>query len=153
MRHGTNWTTGHTVGVEFVVTTLESTPKKQAIKRTTEELRAKAAAAEQERTAAKAAGRSEVDPEAQARRERGRQLRGLAEQAHGANLDLGWALRNELSSVEIDMTVARLLVYGLLGADYDGSPYTQSGNRVAELATRGIRLVVVAAQASFQYEG
>jgi hypothetical protein len=114
---------------------------KQAIKRTVEELRAAADTAARERTATKAAGQPE-DPEAQARREKGRALRALAEQAHGANLDLGWALRNELSSVEIDMTVARLLVYGLLGADYDGSPYTQSGNRVAELATRGIRLVV-----------
>ena len=70
---------------------------------------------EQERKAAKAAGKTAVDPEAQARRERGRALRALAEQAHGANLDLGWALRNELSSVEIDMSVARLFVFGLLG--------------------------------------
>jgi hypothetical protein len=30
----------------------------------------------------------------------------------------------------------------LLGSDYDGSPYTQSGNLVAELAVRGIRLVI-----------
>ena len=48
-----------------------------------------------------------VDPQAQARREHGRRLRVLAEQAHGANLDLGWALRNELASVDDDMTVAR----------------------------------------------
>jgi len=33
-------------------------------------------------------------------------------------------------------------VYGLLGADYDQSPYTQSGDRVAELAARGIGLVI-----------
>jgi hypothetical protein len=33
-------------------------------------------------------------------------------------------------------------VYGLLGADYDGSPYTQSGERVARLAMQGIRLVI-----------
>jgi hypothetical protein len=95
---------------------------KQAIKRSTEELRAKAAAVEQERKAAKAAGKTVVDPEAEARRERGRALRALAEQAHGANLDLGWALRNELASVEIDMSIARLFVFGLLSADYDGSP-------------------------------
>jgi hypothetical protein len=30
-----------------------------------------------------------------------------------------------------------------LGADYDQSPYTQTGDRVAELAARGIRLVVL----------
>jgi hypothetical protein len=29
-----------------------------------------------------------------------------------------------------------------LGGDYDGSPYTQSGDLVAELAVRGIRLVI-----------
>jgi hypothetical protein len=34
-------------------------------------------------------------------------------------------------------------VFGLLGSDYDGSPYTQSGDLVAELAVRGIRLVVI----------
>ena len=40
------------------------------------------------------------------------------------------------------MAVARFFVYGLLGSDYDGSPYTQSGDLVAELAMRGIRLVI-----------
>jgi hypothetical protein len=29
-----------------------------------------------------------------------------------------------------------------LGADYDQSPYTQTGDRVAELAARGVRLVI-----------
>ena len=28
-------------------------------------------------------------------------------------------------------------VYGLLGSDYDNSPYTQTGERVAELAVAG----------------
>ena len=70
-------------------------------------------------------------------------MRELAEQAHGANLDLGWALMNNLATVDpADMTVARFFVYGLLGSDYDGSPYTQSGDLVAELAVRGIRLVI-----------
>ncbi len=41
--------------------------------------------------AAKASGRP-VDPEGEARRERSRTLRAIAEQAHGASLDLGWAL-------------------------------------------------------------
>jgi hypothetical protein len=33
-------------------------------------------------------------------------------------------------------------VYGLLGSDYDGSPYTQAGERVTRLAMAGIRLVI-----------
>jgi hypothetical protein len=33
-------------------------------------------------------------------------------------------------------------VYALLGADYDKSPYTQTGERIARLAAGGIRLVV-----------
>jgi hypothetical protein len=33
-------------------------------------------------------------------------------------------------------------VFALLGSDYDGSPYTQCGDLVAELAMRGIRLVI-----------
>ena len=115
---------------------------KQAIKRSTEQLREQAAAAEQERKAAKAAGKTPADPEALARRERGRALRALAEQAHGANLDLGWALRNELANVEIDMPLARFFTYALLGADHDGSPCASGGDRVAELAARGVRLVV-----------
>jgi len=115
---------------------------KQAIKRTVEELRARAAEAAHERKAAKASGRP-VDPEAEARRERGRELRAIASQAHGANLDLGWGLMNGLATVDpADMAVARFFTYALLGADYDQSPYTQTGDRVAELAARGIRLVV-----------
>jgi hypothetical protein len=45
-------------------------------------------------------------------------------------------------STRLQITVARFFVYGLLGSDYDGSPYTQSGDLVAELAARGIRLVI-----------
>ena len=40
------------------------------------------------------------------------------------------------------MDVARAFVYGLLGADYDSSPYTQTGERVMRLAVSGIRLVI-----------
>jgi hypothetical protein len=70
-------------------------------------------------------------------------VRELAEQAHGANLDLGWGLMNGLATVDpTDISVARFFVYGLFGSDYDGSPYTQSGDLVAELAARGIRLVI-----------
>ena len=72
---------------------------KQAIKRTVEELRARVAEAARDRKAARASGRP-VDPEAEARRERGRQMRSLAEQAHGANLDLGCGLMNGLAAVD-----------------------------------------------------
>jgi ParB/RepB/Spo0J family partition protein len=115
---------------------------KQAIKRTTEELRSRAAEVAEERKLAKASGRG-VDPAAEARRERGRALRAIAEQAHGANLDLGLGLMNNLATVDpTSMDVARFFVYALLGPDYDQSPYTQTGDRVAELAARGIRLVI-----------
>jgi ParB/RepB/Spo0J family partition protein len=118
---------------------------KQAVKRTVEQLRAKQAALVEERKQAKAAGRSGVlcDPAAEAKREHGREMRQLAEQAHGVNTDLGWALRNGLANVDpADPTVAKFFVYALLGSDHDGSPYTQSGALVAELAVRGIGLVV-----------
>ena len=50
---------------------------------------------------------------------------------------------NNLAAVDPgDLTVARFFVFSLLGSDYDGSPYTQSGDLVAELAVRGIRLVI-----------
>jgi hypothetical protein len=115
---------------------------KQAIKRTVEELRVQVAELAQQRKAAKASGRP-VDPEAEAKRERGRQLREIAARAHGANLDLGWGLINGLATVDpTDMTVARFFAYALLGADYDQSPCTQAGERVAELAACGIRLVI-----------
>jgi hypothetical protein len=115
---------------------------KQAIKRTVEDLRARVAEAAQERKAAKASGRP-VDPEAEARRERGRELHAIAEQAHGANLDLGWGLMNGLATVDpADTAVAKFFVFAVLGADYDQSPYTQTGDRVAELAACGVRLVI-----------
>jgi ParB/RepB/Spo0J family partition protein len=115
---------------------------KHAIKRTVEDLRARVAELAQERKAAKASGRP-VDPEAGARRERGRQIRAIAEHAHGANLDLGWGLMNGLAAVDpADMAVAKFFVYAVLGADYDQSPYTHTGDRVAELAARGVRLVI-----------
>jgi hypothetical protein len=114
----------------------------EAIKRTVEDLRIRVAEVAQERKAAKASGRA-VDPEAEARRERGRELRAIAEQAHGANLDLGWGLMNGLATVDpADMATAKFFVFAVLGADYDQSPYTLTGDRVAELAARGVRLVI-----------
>jgi ParB/RepB/Spo0J family partition protein len=117
---------------------------KQAIRRAVDELQADAERAKTERHERAQQGLPEtVDPDQAARREHGRRLRELAEQAHGANTDLGWALRNNLAAVDpADMTVARFFVYALLGSDHDGSAYTQSGDLVAELAMRGIRLVV-----------
>jgi hypothetical protein len=116
---------------------------KQAIARTVEQLRAQAAQVAQDRKGSKADGRP-LDPEAQARRDRGRQLRALAEQAHGANLDLGWALMNNLAVIDpaTDMNCARFFVFAALGADFDHGPYSSAGDRVAELAVRGIRLVI-----------
>jgi hypothetical protein len=114
---------------------------KQAIKRTVEDLRARMAEVAQERKAARASGRV-VDPEAEARRERGRQIRAIAEQAHGANLDLGWGLMNGLAAVDPADMAAKFFVFAVLGADHDQSPYTQTGDRVAELAARGVRLVI-----------
>ena len=50
---------------------------------------------------------------------------------------------NGLAAVDPgDIEVARFFVYALLGADYDKSPYTQTGERIARLAAGGIRLVV-----------
>jgi len=50
---------------------------------------------------------------------------------------------NGLATVDpADMAVAKFFVFAVLGADYDQSPYTQTGDRVAELAARGVRLVI-----------
>jgi hypothetical protein len=115
---------------------------KQAIKRATQELRARAAEIAEQRKHDRATGRA-ADSQADARREHGRKMRQLAEQAHGANADLGRSLINGLATVDpASIDIARLLVYSLLGPDWDRSPYTQTGDRVAELAARGIRLVI-----------
>ncbi len=83
-----------------------------------------------------------ADPVAEVRREHGRQMRQFAAQAHGVNLDLGWALRNELATVDPDdMTVARFFVYSVLGSDYHGG-YGNAGETVVQLAMTGIRLVI-----------
>ena len=117
---------------------------KNAIARTTEHLRDKAAAAAAEKKQARKRDQAAPqDPVAEARREEGRQLRELAEQAHGINLDLGAGLLNGLSAVDPgDIEVARFFVFALLGADYNGSPYSQTGERIARLAVSGIRLVI-----------
>ena len=117
---------------------------KAAIKRTAEELRERTAALAAERNRAAKEKRGEpVDPVAEARQARQRQLRELAVQAHGVNLDLGAGLLTGLSTVDpADIDVARFFVFALLGADHDASPYTQTGERIAQLAVSGIRLVI-----------
>ncbi|MGH2948750.1 MAG: ParB/RepB/Spo0J family partition protein [Solirubrobacteraceae bacterium] len=115
---------------------------KGAIKRTHDELQTKANAAAHEKKAAHS-GKTPVDPLTAAKRERDAQLRELTDQAHGANLDLGVALMHGLAAVDPgDIDVARFFVYALLGADYDKSPYTQTGERISRIAAGGIRLVV-----------
>jgi hypothetical protein len=115
---------------------------KGAIKRTHDELQAKAEQATKEKKASRAA-KMPADPVAVAKRERDAQLRALADQAHGANLDLGHALVNGLSAVDpADIDVARFFVFALLGSDHDGSPYTQAGEQIARIAAGGIRLVI-----------
>ena len=64
---------------------------KGAIKRTHDDLEAKATAAAKEKKTARAA-KQPADPVTVAKRERDAQLRELTDQAHGANLDLGHAL-------------------------------------------------------------
>jgi hypothetical protein len=104
---------------------------KGAVKRTTEQLRVKAAAAKTEKSSVKAKGGAPSDPVAEARREHGRELRELADQAHGANLDLGGSLLTGAASVDpSSMDVARLFV--LCGCPHRGrswelSAYVVSG--------------------------
>ncbi len=117
---------------------------KNAVKRTVDKLRASAAAAaaEKQRSGKREQGQP-ADPLLDARRERDRQLRALADQAHGVNLDLGAGLLTGLATVDpSDLAVARFFVFALLGADHDGSAYTQAGERIARVAAGGIRLLV-----------
>ncbi len=116
---------------------------KQAIARTVTELETKVTQRAAEKKTSRAPGGQPADPLAGARAEHQRALRELGERAHGVNLDLGASLLTGLAYVDpADINVARVLVYGLFGADHDGSPYTQTGERVARLAASGIRLVI-----------
>ena len=82
---------------------------KTAIKRTHDDLQAKAEAAAKDKKTARAS-KTPADPVAAAKRERDAQLRELTDQAHGANLDLGHALIHNLAVVDpADMDVARVL--------------------------------------------
>ena len=115
---------------------------KGAIKRTHDELEAKADTAAKEKKATRADKR-DADPVTVAKRERDARLRELTDQAHAANTDLGHALVHKLANVDpTDLDVARFFVYALLGADHDSSPYTQTGERVVRIAAGGILLVI-----------
>jgi hypothetical protein len=115
---------------------------KGAIKRTHDDLEAKAATAAKEQKTARAS-KQPADPVTVAKRERDAQLRELADQAHGTNLDLGHTLVHNLAAVDPgDIEVARFFVYALLGPGHDSSPYTQTGERIARIAAGGVRLVV-----------
>jgi hypothetical protein len=116
---------------------------KGAVKRTVEQLRDRGAELEEKRRQdrRRLSGSAE-DPVAEAGRERDRQLRELADQAHGVNLDLGQSLLNGLSTVDpASLEVAKFYVYSAIGGDYS-SGYGQAGERIHHLAVAGIRLVV-----------
>ncbi|GEM_PF-2322749 len=118
---------------------------KAAIKRTAVLLEQRVAATAAERAQARTERRAQQaqDPLAAPARERDSALREVADQAHGANLDLGTSLLDGLSVVDpADLRVARFFVYALLDPDFDNSPYTQAGERVQRLAAQGIRLTI-----------
>ena len=62
--------------------------------------------------------------------------------AHQQQKPARWTRPQRAEQVVGIVPASAQFVYGLLGSDYDGSPYTQSGNLVAELAVRGIRMVI-----------
>jgi ParB/RepB/Spo0J family partition protein len=114
---------------------------KTAISQTVETLRSKVATANAEKKQSRRTP-SVTDPATLAKRDRDAQLRELADQAHGVNLDLGASLLNGLACVDpADMSVARFFVYALLGADKDGA-YGNAGERVERIAAGGVRLVL-----------
>jgi hypothetical protein len=118
---------------------------KQALERSVDEYRDKAAAArEAKKTQRKAAAAKPADPLAEAKRTHREAIRELADQAHGVNLDLGAALINGLSRVDPnDIDVARFFVYGLLGPDPERSSlYSDAGERVRRIAAHGVRIVI-----------
>jgi hypothetical protein len=81
---------------------------KQALARSVDEYRDKAAAArEAKRTERKVAGAKPADPLAEAKRTHRAAIRELADQAHGVNLDLGAALIKGLSRVDPTTSTSR----------------------------------------------
>jgi ParB/RepB/Spo0J family partition protein len=120
---------------------------RDALKRTIGELEQRVTQRETERAAERQAQKqlpaAPVTPEAAASREKTHRLSAIAEDAHGANLDLGRALMSGLSTVDPNsMDVARCFVFGLLGADWRAGSYSEAGKQVHHLAIYGIRYVV-----------
>jgi hypothetical protein len=118
-----------------------------ALKRAVSELEERIAQRETDRKARREARKhqpaGEIDPAAEAQRDHRRRLSEISEDAHGANLDLGRQLIDGLSTVDpADMTVARLFCFATLGADWHGSGYGNTGERVHQLAVHGIRYVI-----------
>jgi hypothetical protein len=104
---------------------------KGAIKRTHDDLETKAATVAKEKKTARA-NKAPADPVSVARRDRDAQLRELADQAHGANLDLGHALIHNLATVDpSDIDIARFFV--LCGrrhrTNYADGPAMQTAGR------------------------
>jgi hypothetical protein len=80
---------------------------KGAIKRTHDDLEAKTVAVAREKKSTRGT-KAPADPVKVAKRDRDAQLRELADQAHGANLDLGVSLMHNLAVVDpADISVAR----------------------------------------------
>ncbi|MGB0092197.1 MAG: hypothetical protein WBP81_06650 [Solirubrobacteraceae bacterium] len=81
---------------------------KGALKRAVEDLRVRAAELAEQKKRDRESGASRADnPAVDAERQRDAQLRELADQAHGVNLDLGSDLLMSLSAVDpLDMNVA-----------------------------------------------
>jgi hypothetical protein len=102
---------------------------KQAVKRTVDELRARAAAKAQSKRSS-TAGKRERTPREQADVEHRANLRELTRQAHGVNLDLGAALLKELAAVAPDdIDVARFFALGVLGPP--STSYLSTSDHVA----------------------
>lgn len=94
---------------------------------------------ERKQAASRRNGSQPDDPAEDARREHGRRVRELADQAHGANLDLGWALMNNLATVDpTDISVAR---FSPLCGDPHSGNYAEAATMPSEaregLAGRG----------------
>jgi ParB/RepB/Spo0J family partition protein len=113
---------------------------KQAIARTTEDLKARVA----DKATGKRAGASQRErtPREQLDSEHRASVREITRQAHGTNLDLGAALLTQLATVPADdMDIARFFAYGLLGPD--ASNYGGREDDVAQaIAANGLRLVL-----------
>jgi ParB/RepB/Spo0J family partition protein len=115
---------------------------KQAIARTTEELRAAVAKRSEEGAERRRQGKRDRTPREQIEADHRATMRELVGRAHNVNLDLGAALRRDLAEVDPEsMDVARFFAYSVLGPETTmlGGPNSRT---VAEtIAATGIRLV------------